>query len=309
MVVLALGENLWVAFNPATCAVQKVWRGDIDFRGKVWDFSQDNCAAKGTVLADASPPLLELAGKELPSDWEASGVSVAPSGGLAMTGDSATLTSPAIDTVGMQRLFVAFDELSRAGPVLVEVSDDDGATWDAQNFRSATHVTSDTDWQWNFKELEVRSPATRVRFVQEKGAYRKRLRDIRVFGDRLAWTARAEEGEIGVEPVWRGYEFDRRFPGVVLKYDLRLANAGAVVVRHFIDVTTAPEVGWTESIEIDAAPTDMVVSLALPRTRGRACYVLGGPGMWRAGEEGEGSVLEFRGDGVTRLSTSVKESR
>lgn len=50
MVFIRPAANLWVAFNPATCTIDKIWRGGMKFRGKVWDFSQDNCAPSDDAL-------------------------------------------------------------------------------------------------------------------------------------------------------------------------------------------------------------------------------------------------------------------
>ena len=37
MVVLALGEDLWASYDAHTCRFDKFWRGDVDFKGSVWD--------------------------------------------------------------------------------------------------------------------------------------------------------------------------------------------------------------------------------------------------------------------------------
>lgn len=37
MVVIALHENLWVAYDATTCSLYKAWKGDVKFQGAVYD--------------------------------------------------------------------------------------------------------------------------------------------------------------------------------------------------------------------------------------------------------------------------------
>jgi hypothetical protein len=245
MVAVALGQDLWYVFNPETCGPYKVWSGEMDFRGKVWDFSQDNSRAKGEVLAAAPSEILTLADGSL-EDWEAN--RVAWQNAWRFTGDTATLTSPYLDLSAWQRVFVAFDEQSKKGRIKVEVSDDGGKTWDAEHFYSATAVTNDTDWQWNFKQVLTKSPATRIRFVQESSAHQKTIRNVRVFGDQPAWL---DQHGNALKTVWRGYELLDQTKSVSLLYDLVLPNGHTVSVRHRPEVDTGFKVPcWYEQISV-----------------------------------------------------------
>lgn len=241
MVAVALKQDLWYVFNPETCAPFKVWTGKMDFRGKVWDFSQDNSRAQGTVHAAAPSEVLTLDANEL-GKWTANGVSW--QGAWKFAGDRATLTSPSFDLQSWQRVFVAFDEQSRRGRIKVEVSSNGGRTWDAENFYSATAVTNDTDWQWNFRQLLTMSPTTRVRFVQESAAHQKTLRYVRIFGDQAAWLDRFRRP---LEVFWRGYELKNETDSVSFIYDVVLASGRTINVRHRPEATTN---GWSELVSV-----------------------------------------------------------
>ncbi len=272
MVLLAPAQDLWIAFNPATCAIQKVWRGGILLRGKVWDFSQDNSAATGPALLEAPSDLLPThaasPASSIPEGWSAGRVSASDKG-FAFDGDGATLTSPPFDTTGWSSLFLSFDELSKRGPVRVELSADNGQTWTAQWFNSCLHVESNDQWQWNFKSLVVRSPTTRVRFVQEKADFRKHVRRPRIFGDRPAWSASDAAGPVTVEPRFKGYELIRQTEGVVLLSDLLLPDGKIAKVRHQIDATPAgPGVKVLETLDISDLPPGVTLFLRQPQCKG-----------------------------------------
>ena len=255
MVLVAAGEDLWLAFNPVTCAVHRVWRGQIALRGKVWDFSQENAAARGRTLYAAPSEVLRLPEGTLPEGWTGRGVRWEE--GWAFAGDGAVLTSPPFDLTGWQRVFVAFDETSRRGPLRVELSDDGGRTFNAQHFLSCTHVNDDDAWQWNFKLVTVAAPETRLRFVQADGRFQKKLRAARVFGDRPAWLA--ADAATPLSTRFRGYE-TRGHESVTLLYDLELPGGDRVVVEH------RPEVegdGWREQIRIRGLPTGQSIVLRL----------------------------------------------
>lgn len=242
MVAVALAPDFWYVFNPATCSPHKVWDGKMDFRGKVWDFSQDNSRADGRILAAAPSEIASLTNGEL-DDWEAS--NVAWQNAWKFSGDKATLTSPYIDLAAWRRVFVAFDEQSRKGRIKVEVSSDGGKTWGEEYFYSATSVTNDTDWQWNFKEILTKSPTARIRFVQENATDQKTVRNVRVFGDQAAWL---DQNGDPLTTVWRGYELRDQTKSVSLLYDLVLPNGHTVSVRHRPE-TAGPD-GWTELISV-----------------------------------------------------------
>ena len=60
MALVALDADRFLAVNPHTCWTYKAWRGPVELRGKVWDFSQDNARARGDVLCAAPTTILAL---------------------------------------------------------------------------------------------------------------------------------------------------------------------------------------------------------------------------------------------------------
>lgn len=305
MVLVEGGGGLWLAFNPETCAVYKAWRGGVDFRGKVWDFSQDNSRATGSVLLQAPSEILRLPDDQpLPAAWTSRGVRHVGGGPddtlgarWAFEESGAALESPAFDLRGWQRVFIAFDELSRRGPIRVEFSRDAGATWDAQWFLSCTHVSSDDEWQWNFKRVVESGERTRVRFVQEDAAFRKQVRGVRVFGDRPAWHALSGcEDSPGHSPIaarWRGYEIGAADGWPTLMYDLVLPDGATASVRHEIRMEARPSADViSERIVVEGLRDDALVLLALagptPPTRRVVTSASGAPAFEPSGAAGAG---------------------
>lgn len=272
VIVHPTGSDLWIAFNPGTCGVQKIWRGAMDFRGKVWDFSQDNCrAAEGAeVWLAADPPLVELPdapGAADGSGWATPGAAFDPDGGgWRFEGAGSRLVSPAFDTTLHTRIFVAFDERSRATPVRVDVSGDDGLTWLAQSFLSATHGSSDTDWQFNFRQIDVQASRTRVRVASTGDDPLKRVRRVRVFGDGPAWQASVDDHPARVRTVWRGYERPPAgpdAPAVTLLYDLIVADREPVRVRHSVSLIAGHTI--VEDLDLRGRPGAPTLRLLRPR--------------------------------------------
>ena len=124
MVIIAPAPGWWMAFNPETCAIHKVWQGKMDFKGKVWDFSQDNSRSEGAVFYASPSEIMRLPDDGgLPVGWTSQGV--APKkGSWEFDVRGGTLTGPAIDGSGWQRVFVAFDEQGRKGHLRVNIADD-----------------------------------------------------------------------------------------------------------------------------------------------------------------------------------------
>ena len=132
MVVAALADDLWIAFNPANAAIERAWSGDIDYRGKVWDFSQDNSTTRGTTYLAASGTVLQAPSPASMTDaWTARDV-IEFDGVWRFMATDATLTLPVVDLSGTRDVMLSFDEWSRGGSFRVEVS----VEWTAQ--RGAT---------------------------------------------------------------------------------------------------------------------------------------------------------------------------
>ncbi len=202
-VIVAAGNGYWFAFNPATCAFHKIWKGEIDLLGKVYDFSQDNSHSKGEILAKSYDEIFVLPNGELPKGWTSNGVNYKE--GWVFTGDGATITSPEFDLSGYDNLYIAFDEKSKKGRLRIEVLHDEKV---AEYFQSSTDVSSDTNWMWNFKYLLDRGEKSRIQFKQDRATDTKMMRSARMFGDRPGWALQHGNSIESAIPKFLGYQVD-----------------------------------------------------------------------------------------------------
>lgn len=228
MLIFALGNNLWMAFNPETCGVYKVWRGDIDFRGKVWDFSQENSRSIGETLYQAPNMILPAS-----ADWTPYGVAKVDN--IWQFPTNGDLRSPVFDTQGWQRIFFAFDETGRRNRFRVDLLDGGVSR---QWFESATHVESEKGWQWNFKRLEFTSEKTQIKISGGDG---KNLKNMRVYGDRPVWFS---PSGAPLSTRFKGYELIKQTKGVVVRFDVA-SGSGKPTAMEF-----RPEkhkAGWSEN--------------------------------------------------------------
>lgn len=237
MVMLAPAPGWWIAFHPETGSLHKVWRGKMDFRGKVWDFSQDNSRAEGAVYFAAPNEIARLAdGQSPPLGWTADRVA-AETNGFRFLEAGARLTSPPIDAGGWRRVFLAFDETGRASRFRVRVRHA-GDRPPPQWFDSATHSSSESDWQWNFKRIE--NPASDLIVEIESLGSGKRLRGLRLYGDRPVWF---DGSGRELEVVWEGYRLIGRTQGAELRFALGPGGRTARIA-YTVDRTSD---GWAES--------------------------------------------------------------
>jgi hypothetical protein len=205
MVLIDAGNGAWAAFNPRTAGIDVMWHGDVDWRGKVFDFSQDSSRPRGTIVFDRTAPIASHAD-----------VTLAP-------GESFELAIPEDRAWAWHSLLVAFDEQLRQ-EVQVRVVDRDGS--ERVRFASSTSVSSEREWQWNFKS--VHGPALPAKLVfTNRGALPKPLRNIRIEGERVAWTDRAG---VPLEVMWRGNE--PKADAVVLRFDLRAADGTTAAIEQ-----------------------------------------------------------------------------
>lgn len=246
--IVAAGHDIWFAFNSNSCAFHKIWKGKVDFRGKVFDFSQENSKAEGTVLAQSGAVVFELPdGKPLPEGWSSKGVTWA--GGWKFDGDGAYIESPELDLSAFTNLYVAFDEKSRKGRLRVEVVDDGKV---AEWFGSSMDVSSDTNWMWNFKYLLDRGEHARLRFVQVKASDQKYAKALRLYGDRPGWAVSTPTGVVTAEAKYKGYEVNGT-KSVKVFFDL-IVPGGKVSLAVVPEVSVATgETRWTTDYEVTSA--------------------------------------------------------
>lgn len=183
IVVLGRGTPKPVGFviHPDLGGVRKIWEGVIDYRGKVYDFSQNNSRAEGRTLWESPERVLEM-----PADgarWTLDRVTF-KNGGWEFDGPEAKVTSPVFSLDPLQLAYVGFDEIGTKTRFLITLRDATGKT--ATEFGSST--AQDGNWQWNYKRLPtgLSGPMT-LTVTPTSNAETKRLRNLRVFGDRSLW--------------------------------------------------------------------------------------------------------------------------
>lgn len=240
MVLIQTSATRWIAFNPKTCAIQKIWEGEVEWRGKVFDFSQDNSRAKGKTLFDL--PYV-LATMQRDGEWTAQDATITK-GVATFTKDGGSITSPPLRTSDYSNIYVAFDETSRLAPFRIEVLDGGKVTeW----FNSTTHGGSDTDYQWNYKQIWPESDGVTLRFSSPK-ATAKKLRGARVFGDYNVWTSSA--GRVQVD--WRGYELKSDMANLL--YEVSDGTTRISVIQSFGSEMTISTSGNRGSISYRVPP-------------------------------------------------------
>ena len=278
MLTLAPAPDFWMVFNPETCAFYKIWQGSVDFRGKVWDFSQDNSRAKGRVLFASPTQVTDQTWKAVDAT-EGKGVWTFSKAG-------ATLSGEPFDGSDWWRMFISFDETSRKGRFRVDIKDLDGKTT-PQYFRSATAVGSESEFQFNFKRVERPSSKMSVTVTSEIAG--KKLRNFRIYADKPSWYG--GDGK-PLEVIWKGYELLKQTQGVIIRYQLRIASGQIVSIVHQPDSTKN---GWKESLTLSGLPEGQTITLRRP-------------GLSEAVKPSAPFPLVFNSNGTQQITFAVKES-
>lgn len=238
MVMIAPAKDWWFAFNPEICAMHKVWNGKIDFRGKVWDFSQNNSRSAGAVFFAAPSEIWRLAPDE---DFVSSDVRT-DKDTYEFTTPSASVRSRPISIAGWQRVFLAFDETNRKSRFRVDILNVEGKDT-AQWFESATSVTGDDDWQWNFKQISVDNASIRVAISAPTLTQPKKIRNVRMYGDQQSWF---DDFGKPLRVHWRGYELIKQTKAVDLNFDV-FVGSKRVQISNRPEKTTS---GWSETLTV-----------------------------------------------------------
>lgn len=181
------GGDLWFSFDPDTGAFTKVWEGEMEWRGKVYDFSQDNSRAKGEVLMERPREIVIT-----PSFTTAE-----PRDGGWRFKEGNRIVFQQLRLEGWAKLFIGYEHTSRKGPLVFELRGANNKL--EQWFGSAQHVNDDNAWQWNFKEIVPRGMYNLI--VRQEGDYNKKLRNLRIYGQQHAWFDGLDPCEIR----WKGY--------------------------------------------------------------------------------------------------------
>jgi hypothetical protein len=236
MVLIDVGNGVWCAFNPRTASYDVVWRGDVEWRGKVHDFSQDTSRPRGEILRDRTQP-----------------VATAPDAVLQPGQTISMRTASGARMPLWHALLIAFDEQGRT-PVTVRAVENDGR--ERLHFQSCTHVTSDLEWQWNFKIMNGPARPASIEWTNT-GTSPKPLRAMRLEGEEVTWI----DGEgYALTVNWKGYELTP--DAVLLRFDLVSKDGTRVEASQRVTAK-----GKGVRIETSGIPEDYIWFTTLSETR------------------------------------------
>lgn len=226
-------EKVGFVFHPDIGTIRKVWIGSADYRGKVYDFSQNNSRAEGRVIWEANSECLRLADSE-PSGWKSEGVRF--DGGWRFGEDGAWMESPVFRYDGLQTAYIGFDELSQSARLEIALIDAQGKV--GTSFGSS--MAQDSGWQWNFKKIPILEGEWRLRIRAEKAADKKAVRNLRVFGDFPAWQITREGSSKKADVRMKGYRIHEGSVTVITQVD-----------EAEVEWTPSTDAkGWSETFEV-----------------------------------------------------------
>jgi hypothetical protein len=298
MLAVALRSDLWLAFNPANGGIYKVWNGGISYRGKVYDFSQNTSLTQGTTYHTQRNTILAASTHtSIPAGWTASGVTPGTSN-WTFTGVGSVMTSPVFDFTGFDQPILTFFEQG-GGPLRVQLSQDGGTTWTAQEFDSTQPGNS---VQENQKLLVVSGANVRLRFlVQQASAANKRLSNIAIIGDYRVWSAVQNGSAVPLAVDWRGYRTVHDTDAIFIKYDLVLPGAVRVGIEE--NPEALPGMALTRSFTVSGLPANTTVSLKVNGTGLTENWsVQAGAGTLRT--VGADKYLDLSANGATTLNVT-----
>ncbi|MES2658874.1 MAG: hypothetical protein V4689_09660 [Verrucomicrobiota bacterium] len=294
MLVLALRSDLWAAYNPANGTLHKVWNGGIQFRGKVWDFSQRNSLTLGTtyhLLEDAF--LFRFTDETvIPAGWSATGVITGTQWTFANT---SSLTSPALDLTKYGNVMLHYFTPGSGSVLRVQVSGNNGSTWDGQYWDSISSPPEDG----NQKQVAVTGSQVRLRFVPTASTPTG-LQDIALFGDYQAWTARQGGTPAATQVDWRGYQLVNQTDGIIIKYDIVLPGNVRAAIHEQPEALAGSAL--TRKFTVTGLPAGTTLALELDGTGYTATRTVTGAGTLRT-ETGD-TFLDFTANGETVLNTT-----
>jgi hypothetical protein len=301
MCLIALRPELFLAYDPATCSLERA-SGGVEYRGKVYDFSQQNSRAVAPVWFAQPAVISSLTDTTVLKDgFEATGVAVGES--LRFEADGAALLTPYFDVSRFDDVAVLFDEKSRRAPFRVEVLAD-GVPEPVQWFESTLHRDRDTEWQENLKRIVPDSGRLRLRWVARRADDAKELRRLRVFGAYRAWSAMRGEDTARVTPDWGGYV--RRGPNgterVILRYGLVLDDGARIAVEESPEaiVVDAAHAAIERRFSISGLPAGARLRMSLAGAARDATYRVSGAAASLRDDAGD-LVFEIDRDGECRL--------
>jgi hypothetical protein len=298
MLVAALRPDLWVAYNPANGTLHKVWSGGIQFRGKVYDFGQQNSATTGTTYHLLKKAFLLSATNEtiIPADWSATGITTGASSWSLSTTAGTMLVSPAVDLRQHDQLILAYQTPGANNRLLVDVSNDNGATWTAQQWMSIDAPAADG----NQKLIEVNGQAVKIRFRRNTTGATATLADVTLFGDYRAWTMLTGGSPEAIKVDWRGYKLINHTDGIAIRYDVVLPGGARVGVEERPEAM--PGTKLQRKFTITGMPASSRLSLEIDGTGYQAQHSVTGAAALRT--EAGATFLDFTASGEATLETT-----
>ena len=297
MLVAALRPDLWVAYNPANGTLHKVWSGGIQFRGKVYDFGQQNSATLGTTYHLQKRAFLLSATDEsvIPAGWSAPGISTGSAWSFSTTAGT-MFVSPTVDLRDHDQVTLAYHTPGGNNRLLVDVSDDDGATWNAQNWMSVDGAVSDG----HQKRIAANGESVKVRFRRNTTGSTATLADVTLFGDYRAWTVETGGNAVATTVDWRGYRLVDRTEGIIIRYDLVLPDGSRIGVEEQPEALDGTKL--ERRFDLSGVPAGARVSLEIDGTGAAAQHQLGGAAALRT--DGGATFLDFTASGEATLETT-----
>lgn len=208
--IIRFAPETYLVFSPDVCAVRKIWRGGVEFKGKVYDFSQDNSSARGQTLFEVPSAVMD-GGAVRP---------IPPASNVwSFNKAGETIASEPFPIGAWGPVYLAFEERGDTGRFRVTLRREGQ---DAYEYLSSNTVLGPTAWQWNYKQIphDMNDPTGRytLHFTCGEIKARKDIQKIRMFGDRWAWF----DDKFQPLPVrFLGY---RKFKGVT-KVQFRVGTA------------------------------------------------------------------------------------
>jgi len=298
MLVAALRPDLWVAYDPANGTLHKVWSGGIQFRGKVYDFGQQNSIASGTTYHQLKKAFLLSATNEsiIPAGWTATGITTGTSAWSISTTAGSTLASPAVDLRQYDQVILAYQTPGGNNRLLVDVSNDNGATWTAQQWMSIDAPAADG----NQKLVEVNGQAVKVRFRRNTTGATATLGDVTLFGDYRAWTLQTAGSPEAIKVDWRGYKLINHTDGIAIRYEMVLPSGSRVGVEE--QPEAMPGAKLQRKFTITGMPANSRLSLEIDGTGYQAQQTVTGAATLRI--DAGANFLDFTTNGEATLETT-----
>jgi hypothetical protein len=296
MLVAALRPDLWVSYNPANGNLHKVWSGGIQFRGKVYDFGQQNSITSGTTYHLQKNAFLFSATNEavIPAGWTATGITTGASWNFSTTSGT-MFVSPTVDLRQHDQVTLAYQTPGANNRLLVDISNDNGTTWTAQQWMSVDGAASDG----HQKKIEVTGESVKVRFRRNTTGSTATLADVTLFGDYRAWSVLSDGNPLAAKVDWRGYRLIDHTGGIVIRYDVVLPDGVRIGVEEQPEAMVG--VKLQRRFAITGLPANTRLSLDVGGSGYQAQHTIAGATLRT---ESSATFLDFTASGEATLETT-----